>query len=90
VPAAQLVHVEMAVAPVAAEYVPAKHAPPVFDAQLVQAVVAVMTAVQADDVAPPADHVPAGHEPVPDAVAVLASQYLPAGQGRHVDAPARL
>jgi len=67
------------------------HAPPAFDAHVAQSVVAVMTAVQAADVyAPPVDHVPAGHDPVPAAVEVPASQYLPAGQGRHVVASARL
>jgi len=55
-----------------------------------QPVVAVLNNVHADVVAPPADHVPAGHEPLPDAVVALARQYLPAGQGRHVAAPARL
>ncbi len=64
---------------------PMGHTPPVFDAHVAQPVVAVLTAVHNDDVyAPPVDHVPAGHKPVPDADEVPSEQYLPAGQGRHV------
>ena len=66
------------------------HAPPAFDAQVAHPVVAVLTAVHRAVVAPPAAHVPAGHEPLPAAVVELARQYLPLVQGRHVAAPARL
>jgi len=71
--------------------VPIGQTPPALTvAHVVQPVAAALTAVQADVVAPPVDHVPAGHEPLPSAVEAPSRQYLPAGQGIHVFAAARL